>query len=259
MRILNRILAGLVVLLALNACKSNKELLYLKNLPDSGPIESVPFSTDLYPLHPGDNLYVQITSLNPEVNALFSPGGESANASQQFASPSVSYLNGYLVNQKGIIQLPVVGQVEVEGKTLEEAQQLILDKVSVFVKDATVSVKLLNFRVTVMGEIAKPGVYYSYNNTYNLLEALSDAGGTTDYTKLNKALVIRQTPKGKISIDVDLTDKAVLSSEAFYLQPNDIIYLMPDKLKNLKVNSGVYSLVFSSLSAVFLIVSFITK
>lgn len=140
-----------------------------------------------------------------------------------------------------------------EGKTVQQINAMVVEKVDEYFKEATVSVKLLNFRVTVMGEVAKPGVNYAYNDTYTLLEAINQAGGTTDYSRLQKVAVVRETPQGKLNIEVDLTDKAFLSSPAFYLQPNDIVYVWPDKNKNLRVNLPVFSLFVSTVSLVMLV------
>jgi polysaccharide export outer membrane protein len=86
-----------------------------------------------------------------------------------------------------------------------------------------------------------------------LLEAISQAGGTTDYSSLKKAVIIRETPAGIINMEVDLTDKSFLTSNAYYLQPNDVVYVSPDKNKNLKINAAMYSLAFSTISLILVI------
>ncbi|WP_372776809.1 polysaccharide biosynthesis/export family protein [Mangrovibacterium sp.] len=249
-------LALIAVTLLLSSCKSGDELVFMKNFQSGELVSSESFSTDSYQLRPGDNLYIQIASLDPEVNQLFNPSmgsGVSGGTTQQYGSPSAQYLNGYVINQQGKIKLPVVGEFMAEGKTVQQINAMVVEKVDEYFKEATVSVKLLNFRVTVMGEVAKPGVNYAYNDTYTLLEAINQAGGTTDYSRLQKVAVVRETPQGKLNIEVDLTDKAFLSSPAFYLQPNDIVYVWPDKNKNLRVNLPVFSLFVSTVSLVMLV------
>lgn len=251
-----------LLLLALSSCKSNQELIYLQNLPEGEALQSVPFSTDSYHLRTGDNLYVQVTSLSPDVNALFNPtmgSGYSAGTAQQYGSESAMYLNGYLIDPKGNIELPIIGELQVLDKTISEVKDLIKEKAAEYLKDATISVKLLNFRVTLMGEVSKPGVYYSYNNTFTLLEAISGAGGTTDYSRLRHAVVVRQTPKGTINMNVDLTDKSFLSSPAYYLQPNDVIYVWPDRYKNTRLNASLYSLALTSISTAIVVLSFLSN
>jgi len=250
---------SLLALALFSSCKSNKELIYLQNLPEGEVVQSVPFSTDRYHLRPGDNLYIQVASINPEVNQLFNPAmasGGGAGTAQMFNSVSGQYLNGYLIDQDGRIELPIIGGVDAQGKTLQEVKDTLVKRVSEYFKEATVTVKLLNFKVTVMGEVSRPGVIYAYNNTFTLLEAISQAGGTTDYSRLKKALVIRETPKGTVNMEVDLTDKAFLTSQAYFLQPNDVIYVWPDKYKNTRLNAPMYSLMLSTISTLIVILKF---
>jgi polysaccharide export outer membrane protein len=246
---------SLLFLLSMSSCKTNDELIYLKNLQQNDVMMSQPFSTDSYHLRPGDNLFIQVTSPNTEVNQLFNPAiqGNNSGTSQQFGSPSSQYLNGYLIDQDGFIELPVFGQLTVAGKTVREVKNLVVSKVDEYFKEASVIVRLLNFKVTIIGEVNQPGILYPYNNTYTLLEAISQAGGTTDYSSLKKAVIIRETPAGIINMEVDLTDKSFLTSNAYYLQPNDVVYVSPDKNKNLKINAAMYSLAFSTISLILVI------
>lgn len=259
MKIVKTVLKSLLLLAVLYSCKSNEELIYLQNLPEGEKVDSAPFNIDSYALRAGDNLYVQVASIDPEVNQLFNPSmgsGMSGGTSQQYGSLSASYLNGYLISQEGTIDLPIIGEVAVVGKTLGEVKKLLSQRAAEYLKNATITVKMLNFKVTVMGEVARPGVYYSYNNSYTLLEAISSAGGTTDYSRLRKAMVVRETQDGTMSIKVDLTDKALLSSTAYYLQPNDVIYVWPDRYKNTRLNATLYSLALTSISTLVLVLNY---
>jgi len=249
-----------LILLFFSACKSNKELIYLQNLPEGETVQRVPFSTDSYHLRPGDNLYVQVASLDPEVNQLFNPSmgsGYGGTVGQQFGTVSTQYLNGYLIDQDGNIELPIIGAVPAQGKTLAEVKSTIVKHVNEYFKESTVTVKLLNFKITVMGEVLKPGVIYNYNNTCTLLEAISQAGGTTDYSRLKKAVVIRETPEGTINMNVDLTDKSFLSSPAYFMQPNDVVYVWPDKYKNTRLNAQLYSLMLSTITTAIVILNYL--
>ena len=251
---------SLLLLMFLNACKSNDELIYLQNLPEGESVRTTAFSTDNYHLRPGDNLYINVTSINPDVTQLFNPstasGTNGGGTSQAFGSVSAQYLNGYLIDNNGNIELPIIGLVPVKDQTLMEVKDRLVKRMNEYFKEATVSVKLLNFKVTVMGEVAKPGIVYTYNNTCTLLEAISQAGGTTDYSLLKKAMVIRETPQGTINIKVDLTDKSLLSSSAYYLQPNDVVYVWPDRYKNTRLNASLYSLMLSTVSTLIVLLKF---
>ncbi|WP_170111358.1 polysaccharide biosynthesis/export family protein [Mangrovibacterium marinum] len=255
-------LYGMLALLFFSSCKSNKELIYLQNLPEGETIQAKPFSTDSYQLKPGDNLFIQVSSINPEVNQLFNPAmgsGYSGGMAQQFGSVSSQYLNGYLIDQNGNIELPIIGAVGASNKTLAQVKKTVEQKVNEYFKEATVTVKLLNFKIVVMGEVSKPGVIYNYNNTCTLLEAISQAGGTTDYSRLKKVVVIRESLSGTTNIEIDLTDKAFLNSTAYYLQPNDIVYVWPDKYKNTRLNASLYSLILSSISTLIVVLKFMSE
>jgi len=246
-----RTLAFLLVTVAFCSCRTNKELVYLQNMNDDEVHKGHMFSVLDYKLQKSDNLYVQVTSLDPDVNKLFNPAmgnGFSASAEQQYGSLTAQYLNGHQIEEDGNIDLPIIGKIQVVGKTISEAKALIETKVSEYFKEATVAVKFLSFKYTVNGEVSKPGVYYNYNHSCTLFEAISQANGITNYARPRRVTVLRETKNGTRSIQVDLTDKATLYSDAYYLHPNDVIYVAPDQLKQTRLNASMYSIMISMLS-----------
>ena len=106
-----------------------------------------------------------------------------------------------------------------------------------------------------MGEVKMPGVYYNYNNSINLFEALAMSGGNTDYATIKNVIVIRPSSEGNKTFNLDLTSRDIYTSEAFYLHPNDYIIVQPDKHKNIQLNSQAISLVLSSASALVSLIS----
>ena len=107
----------------------------------------------------------------------------------------------------------------------------------------------MSYKVTVMGEVKNPGTYYNYSNNITVLEAISMANGITDFASISRVLVMRPTDKGSKSYRLNMTSKELLASEAFFLLPNDVVYVEPDKYKNVKLNSTTYSLALSSVTA----------
>jgi polysaccharide export outer membrane protein len=214
-----------------------------------------------YILNTGDILYISIKSINPEVNALFNPessmersgGGES----NRYGNPSGAYLYGYELDQEGFIKLPMLGKIKVSGVTLEKVESVVQKKADEYLKDAIVKVKLLNFKVTVAGEVRNPGVFYNYNNSINILEAIALASGNTDFASIKKVMVIRVVPEGKKTYMIDLSSKNAYLSDAFFLQPDDYVIVQPDKYKNFQLNSQAYSLFFSSLSMLLAVLGFV--
>ncbi|RKD87729.1 polysaccharide biosynthesis/export family protein [Mangrovibacterium diazotrophicum] len=257
------ILRCVLLLLVLSSCKSNEELIYMRNLSEEESIQTTSFSTDSYLLRSGDNLYINVSSMSPEVTGLFNPqaaaGNTSGGTAQAFNSVAGQYLNGYQVDSKGNIELPIVGKVAVVGKTIAEVKSDLDGVMAEYFKEVTVTVKLMSFKVTVMGEVARPGLIFMYNNTCTVLEAISEAGGTTDYSRLKRALVVRETSEGVVNIKVDLTDKSLLSSSAYYLHPGDVVYVWPDRYKNTRLNASLYALMLSTISTMIVVLSFLNN
>jgi len=248
------VLAGLF----LSSCRTNKDLVYLNNTKDQEVLKGIPGKVSEYIIKSNDNLYVDIQSMNPEVNALFNPskaGSVQSGTQQNYGQLTGQYLNGFQVDLAGDINLPIIGKVALAGKTLKESREIIQAKADEYIKEATVKVKLLSFKVTVLGEVKNPGVYYNYNSQMSILEGISMASGVTDYGRIQKVLVLRPTKRGSKTYRLDLTNKKFLASDAFFLQPNDVVYVEPDQYKNVKLNSPIYSLFLSTLSTLILVLN----
>jgi polysaccharide export outer membrane protein len=178
---------------------------------------------------------------------------------QKYTTPSGAYLYGYEVDADGYIKLPNMGKIKVGGVSQSQLGAVVQKKVDEFLNDAIVNVKLLNYKITVIGEVRNPGVYYNYNNSITVLEALAMANGNTDFASIRNVVVVRPYPEGNKAFQLDLSSKDVYKSEAFYLQPNDYIMVRPDKYKNFQLNSQAYSLFFSSLSMLLAVLGFVLK
>ena len=126
----------------------------------------------------------------------------------------------------------MLGKIHVGGVALSNVEAIVQKKADEFLKDAIVKVKLLNYKITVAGEVRNPGAYYNYNNSINIMEALALASGNTDFATIKNVMVIRSFPEGKKTYYLDLSSKNAYLSEAFYLQPDDYIIVQPDKYKN---------------------------
>ena len=257
------ILFGFVLLVALNliSCRSTRNMKFFKDAVN----EVQPVATQRAPeylIRADDNLYVDVQSMNQEVNQLFSPSKSISNSggtSSDYGQVSGQYLNGYRVDQKGLILLPVIGEVKVSGMSEEAAKVSVQKKVDEYFKGATVKVKILTYKVTVLGEVKNPGVYYNYDKSITIMEALGLANGTTDYASIKKVLVLRNTPSGTKSYRLDLRSSKTLTSEAFYLLPNDVMYVEPDKYKNNSLNTSVFSVTLAAITTAVLILSYINK
>ena len=242
------------LILSLFSCRSQKEFTYFQDIKTDQHISGVANVVQEYKIKTYDNLYVSIKTLNPEVNALLesnqSSPGYSSGTDQMYGSISSQYINGYQVDSLGTITLPISGTVEVINLTLKQIQNKIMKKSLEFIKDPTVKVKLLSFKVNIAGEVKNPGIYYSYNEKLSIFEAISMANGVTDNAKLKNVLVIRQTDKGSDSFCLDLTRKNLMASQGYYLQPNDMVYIKAGNNKRSELNSTSYSLFLSTISTI---------
>jgi polysaccharide export outer membrane protein len=249
----------IVLLTGLLSCRSSKELIYMNDAVNQ---ETIKDQSSAYILKTGDILYVSIKSINPDVNTLFNPESnmESGSMGQgylKYTTPSGAYLYGFELDTNGNITLPMFGKVNVLGVTVNQAETIVQKKADEVLKEAVVKVKLLNFKVTVAGEVRSPGVYYNYNNSINVLEVLALANGNTDFATIKNIMVIRAVPEGKKTYMLDLSSKKAYLSEGFYLQPDDYVMVQPDKYKNFQLNSQAYSLVLSSLSVLIAVLGFV--
>lgn len=253
---------GFIILLILtvffiSSCRSTKDFTLFQDLTGGQNIPGISDKVQEYKVHPYDNLYINIKTLNPEVNRLFDASETTTNyaaGTQQMYGDYVSqYINGYQVDSAGFVTLPIIGNIEVAGLTLKQIQDRVQKRSLEFLKDPTVKVKLLSFKININGEVINPGVYYSYNEKLNILEAISMARGLTDNAQINKTLVLRETSKGTKTFTVDLTSKNLLASEAYYLQPNDLIYIGPGKNKHVELNSTSYSLFLTTITTLLLV------
>ena len=250
---------NIVVLAAilLGSCTSHRQLVYLKDVDSSsGGGSFYPKSRPEYLIQSRDVLYVKIYSMNEEMSNIIN---QTMGNSQQnlYQNETSLFINGYVVSDSGNIELPILGKMNVAGKTLDEALASIKQRTSQYLKDATVTVKMISFKVSVIGEVNRPGTYYNYNSQLTVLEAISMAGDITDYGNRHKVHVLRSGSKGTTSFQLDLTNKKILTTDGFFLLPNDVIYVEPIQSKTFRINIPTLSLFLTSVSTLILVLNYI--
>ncbi|WP_246008975.1 polysaccharide biosynthesis/export family protein [Hymenobacter metallilatus] len=207
-----------------------------------------------YRIQPGDVLSIRVQSVQTQLNDMFN----TVDARAVFnGDPGNLFLTGYSVDETGFINLPTAGRLKLQGLTVEEAQVAVQQQVSKFVRDANVLVKLLSFKVTVLGEVRSPGRYFVYNAQCTVLEGLGLAGDLTEFGNRQNVKLIRQTAKGSEVVLLDLTDPGLLTSPYFYLLPNDALYVEPMQARTARGNATNLALVFSGISAVVLVLNYL--
>jgi len=150
-----------------------------------------------------------------------------------------------------------VGTVPVVGLTVDQVEALVQQKVGRFASGANVMVKLVSFKITVLGEVRAPGRYFVYNGQANVLEALGLAGDLNEFGNRQNVKLVRQTDKGSEVVLLDLTDPALLRSPYYYLLPNDALYVEPLKARTSRGNANNLGIVFAGLSTLVLLLGYI--
>ncbi len=199
--------------------KLSKDYTYFQN--DTGSLGRVKTKEAI--IQSNDLLSIQVFSktLNQEQTTLFN-----------IPNTGTSITNGYLVGSDGKIEMPVLGPINASGLTRQQLGDTLVEKLTPYVKEPSVLIRFLQFKVNVIGEVRTPGAYNFINERVTLIDALSAAGDMTEYGKRTDVLIIREDNTGRrISYTVDMTSNRLFQSPAFQLQQNDIVYVSATKSK----------------------------
>lgn len=242
---------ALLFALGFASCVPQKKMLYLKEAQMAAENISKEYVNDRnidYKLQPGDNLYIRFLNTIDERGASALTGDYTRSAQNTMSSDASIYLQSYTLDDEGYIELPLTGKIELKNLTVDQAKEKLQTELDKFVNQTTIIVKLSNFNLTILGEVNKPGMYKIYQSQINLFEAISLAGNMTNFAKNNEVRIIRQTDNGSEIVTVDMGKADILSSEYYYLKPNDIIYVEPLKIKQWGFTTFPYSTVLSVVS-----------
>jgi polysaccharide biosynthesis/export protein len=217
------------------SCSSIKNVKYFTDIPDTARYTLLSKLKYVDPLiQPDDIMSINIQVADPVATQVIATGNVSNSAvgSTTAGSTGSQTINGYLVDESGNVEIPVLGKIQLRGLTTEQAREVVRTRARTFFKDPTINVRFANFRITVLGEVAKPATYVVPNEKITILDALGLAGDLTIYGRRDNVLLIRQYDDGRReSIRLDLTKSAVLNSSYYYLRQNDYIYVEPTKAK----------------------------
>ena len=248
--------------LLLTSCASTKDIAYFQNKMVNQP-EMVDKHAGIV-IQPKDMLSIVVSARNPELAAMFNLPVISYQAGSEIASMS-SYnqrLMGYVVDNEGYIDFPVLGRLKVAGMTRWELAEMIKDKLvkEGYLTDAVVTVEFMNFKVSVMGEVTSPGTFIIEGDKVTVLQALSLARDFTIFGRRDNVSVIREQNGQRTIYEIDLTDVDLFKSPAYYLQQNDIVYVQPNDIKARQSTTDEKTLRISSiaLSSGSLLVSIVT-
>lgn len=214
------------------SCIPVKDLWYLQDKNNSGEQNTVAaVESKPYRLQVNDVLSINIKAIDPKLVSIFNTTENTITGK----SESALYFDGFTVDDHGNIRMPILGEINVIGYTLEEVRGIIEKKLleEYFKSEANifVTVKLAGFRYTINGEVGSTGTKTLFQAHVNVLEAVANAGDITTVGNRKAVMIIRQTPTGVQMNEIDLTDANVMKSPYYYLQPNDYIYVKPLRQK----------------------------
>jgi polysaccharide export outer membrane protein len=256
------ILSVVIFVLIVAGCASQKEVAYFNGV-NSGSADSI--NKKFNKVHEaricsGDMLSITVTGLNPLAVAPFNlplVSYSTPGSDQLYSAPT---LQSYLVDINGNINFPVIGILKLAGLTKSEAIKYINDQLAPHLKDPIVTIQFMNYKVTVLGEVLRPGQYSISNERVTVLDALGLAGDMTIYGKRNNVLITREN-NGKLEfVRLNLNTDEVFKSPYYYLQQNDVLYVEPNSVKSVaSQNTALYLSALSTFATLVAVIYAIVK
>ncbi len=241
-----------LISIIITSCASKKDLYYLQDIDQMSLKNDFKFLS----IQPGDILDIQIKALNPESVLVFQR--QSALTPQQGQLQNRA-IDGYLVGEDGSITLPLIGSISTSKKTTQTLATDLQDALRPFIKDPTVNIRILNFRVSVLGEVNNPGTFTVLEERISVLQALGLAGDLTINGNRNNITLVR-TANGKTeNYNIDLTKSEFMQSSFYNLKQNDIIYVQPNtarvKSSGLVGNTSTLVSILSLAVSLFIVIT----
>lgn len=233
------------------SCTSQKKFVYLQ---DSGNTSEGKQPEFVLTILPNDILSIQVFTVNTEAFP-----GIASTVDKQIIDNRSAYEKGFVVDAEGKIELPLIGKVNLSGLSMTAARDTLVGRFEKYMDEPVVIVKKLSFKVTLLGELNKPGLYYIPNEKLSLLEALGMAGDLTFFGDRKEIKIVRKTKDGYKELYVDLTSKQALNSEVAFVYPDDVIYVKPIKRRGVSTVSPTVAVVTSIVATLTLIVSVILR
>ena len=221
-----------IALMAMVSCSTVKDIAYFQNKVVNEP-EAIDKHAGIV-IQAKDMLSIVVSSRNPELVAMFNLPVVSYQAGSEVVNTGYNQrLMGYVVDNDGFIDFPVLGPIKVVGLTRWELSELIKNKLlnDGLLTDAVVTVEFMNFKVSVIGEVNAPGTYSLQNDKVTILQAISLARDLTIFGQRENVCVIREREGERVIYEINLCDVSMFNSPAYYLQQNDVVYVQPSEVK----------------------------
>lgn len=273
--IFHKLMLGLFIFcILITSCKTTKNVTYFKDLTDTSKIyKQLINGTYEVQIQPDDILEIIINNINTEAAAPFNlgntnpaltPGSQitQGTAGIKLNTPTApnEMGEGYLVDKSGTIDFPVLGNMKVEGLTIPQLKALLKIQLDKYLQDPIINIRLLNYKVTVLGEVLRPSTYSIPSERLTVVDAIGMAGDLTIYGKRDNILLIREENGQRKFIRLNLNSSNIFESPYYYLKQNDIIYVEPNKskiasaditqLRNISIITAVITLLIIVLTRV---------
>ncbi|MDA3865612.1 MAG: polysaccharide export protein [Salinivirgaceae bacterium] len=241
---MKRALYILLVLFLMSSCISQKKIWLMQDQKAQTQTEFMNPQKEAYTVKTGDRLFIKVYSSDKQTSKFFQTDLPN------FMNSTYQYINSYPIDPDGYLNFSFIEKIKVEGLTVREVEKALQETLNEYFKEVTVVVKLVNFQVTVLGEVNSEGKYTINEERLNLLQAIALSGGIKEFGDRRNVSLIRQTKTGSQVHYIDLTDKAILESDLYYIQPGDVIYVKSMKTKSFAYEKMPYSVLLSTLAVI---------
>jgi len=227
-------IVGLLLLLTA-ACSSKKDILYMQDIARVAQMTTENYSPPA--IRPNDILIINVAAFDMETAAPFNLVQPARNL-MQVQNLANREVQGYLVNNDGTIEFPVLGTIQVGGLTRQELVNYLKQEISTYIKNPIINIDIVNYKVTVLGEVNRPGTFTIPDERITLLEAIGMAGDLNIYGKRNDIMILREENGVRTYSVVDITKTDFIQSPFYYLKQNDVVYVQPN---NAQVGAAAYN------------------
>ncbi|MCB9014415.1 MAG: polysaccharide biosynthesis/export family protein [Lentimicrobiaceae bacterium] len=243
------LLIFMLAMLTLGSCVPQEKLKYVQDETTTILKSEYNHARPIKRIQPFDNLYIKVLSIEEATARIFS------NESNLTGGLNINLIS-YTVNEQGNIDFPFVGEINVNNLTLKEAKEKIEKELSQYLSNTSITIKFVNSNITVLGEVKNQGEFPFFKDQLNIFQAIGFAGGITDYGDKSKITLVREKNGIIQYYSVDLTDKNIVETDFFYLQPNDIVIVEPIKTKFRNLRTFTYSTLLATATTLVTILYF---
>lgn len=233
---MKRILPVLLLFVVISSCRTQKDVLYFKNI-DQVINESEEVYSDPV-IQTGDALSIIVSAFDETLARPFNLSRPLGMTGSGAGAEGAKNPTNYVVSSNGKIEMPMLGSISVLGKTRQELSEILEEKISEYIQNPIVNVRFMNYRVTMLGEFNTPGVVNSDTEKLSIIEAIANSGDMSYYAIRDSVMIIRTVDGIRTQAFVNLQDANLINSEYFYLKQNDIVYALPTKSKALDINTS---------------------